>query len=222
MAQIERAVLIAEVKYPREKGYKLVWIFDHSSCHGAYADNALNAYKMNAKPGGKQPAMRNTVWKGKEYTIVFSIGVPKGLLQALKERGVDTRGMKVEDMRQELASHQDFQEEKTKIEHFLNGCGHICMLLPKLHCEITLIERCWAQAKRYVRAYTTYTIAGLRKNVSDGLHSVTLDNIRNHFRKVRHYMFGYLQGIAGGPELEEHVKKCKKIYKSHRRFGMND
>ena len=93
----------------------------------------------------------------------FSIGVPKGLLQVLKERGVDTRGMKVEDMHQELASHWDFQEEKTKIEHFLNGRGHICMLLPKFHCEINPIDRCWAQAKHYVRAYTTYTIAGLRK-----------------------------------------------------------
>ncbi len=33
--QIEHAALLAEVKYPREEGYKLVWIFDHSSCHGA-------------------------------------------------------------------------------------------------------------------------------------------------------------------------------------------
>ena len=66
MAQIKDAATIAEVKYPREEGFRLVWIFDHSSCHGAFADDALNAYKMNAKPGGKQPAMRNTVWKGKE------------------------------------------------------------------------------------------------------------------------------------------------------------
>ena len=61
MAQIEDAVKIAEVKYPHEKGYRLVFIFNHSSCHGAYADDALNAYKMNVKPGGKQPAMCNTI-----------------------------------------------------------------------------------------------------------------------------------------------------------------
>ena len=65
MAQIESAVQIADIKYPREKGYRLVWIFDHSSCHVTYAEDALNANKMNAKPGGKQPAMRNTVWCGK-------------------------------------------------------------------------------------------------------------------------------------------------------------
>ena len=163
MAQIQVAATIAEVKYPREEGYRLVWIFDHSSCHGAYAEDALNAYKMNMKPGGKQPAMRNTVWRGKEYSMVFNLGVPKGLLQVLKERGVDTRGMKLEDMRKELASHEDFKNEKTKIEHFLNGRGHCCMLLPKFHCEINPIERCWAQAKRYVRSHTNYTIAGLRQ-----------------------------------------------------------
>jgi len=47
---------------------------------------------------------------------------------------------------------------------------------------------------------------------------VTLENITNYFRKVRHYMFAYLQGIAGGSDLENQVKKMKKIYKSHRRI----
>ena len=59
---------------------------------------------MNAKPGGKQPAVRNTVWRGKEYTMVFSLGVPKGLLQVLMETGIYTRGMKLNDMRGVLAS----------------------------------------------------------------------------------------------------------------------
>ena len=81
---------------------------------------------------------------------------------------------------------------------------------------------CWAQAKRYVRAHTNYTLGGLRQNVPQGLDYVTVENIRNHFRKVRHYMFGYLLGVSAGPELEEHVKKCKKIYTSHRRVGVNE
>ena len=213
MAQIEVAATIAEVKYPREEGYRLVFIFDHSSCHGAYADDALNANKMNMKPGGKQPAMRNTVWRGKEYSMVFNLGVPKGLLQVLKERGVDTR-MKLEDMRKELASHEDFQNEKTKIEHYLNRRGHCCMLLPKFHCEINPIERCWAQEKRYVRSHTNYTLSG---NVPNGLDSVTITNIQNHYRKVHHYMFGYLLGVSAGPE---HVKKMEKnlcISSTHQR-----
>ena len=45
-------------------------------------------------------------------------------------------------------------------------------------------------------------IGDLRKNVPHGLDCVTVDNIRNYVRKSRHYMFGYLQGVSGGPELE--------------------
>ena len=37
---------------------------------------------MNAKQGGKQPVMRNTVWQGKEQQqMVFNIGIPKGLIK---------------------------------------------------------------------------------------------------------------------------------------------
>jgi len=48
MGQIKEAVKIAEVKYPKEEGWKIVWIFDHSSCHAAMPDDALD---MNVKPG---------------------------------------------------------------------------------------------------------------------------------------------------------------------------
>ena len=130
--------------------------------------------------------------------------------------------MKLDEMRAEISTHPDFKNEKTKIEHFLNGKGYGCVFLPKFHCELNPIERCWGQAKRYTRAHCKYTIAGLRKNVPHGLDCVTVDNIRNYFRKSRHYMFGYLQGVAGGPQLEELVLKMKKNYKSHRKVGVDE
>ena len=188
-----------------------MWVFDHSSCHGAYSEDALNAYKMNAKPGGKQPKLRDTVWQGKAQRMVFNIGIPKGLKQVLTERGKYHPGIKLEEMRAELASHTDFKEEKTKIEHFLNDVGHVYIFLPKFHCELNPIERCWAQAKRFTRANTNYTIQQMRTNVPLVLDSVTSENIQNYFRKVRHYMFAYLQGIAGGAELEKEVKRMKKF-----------
>ena len=54
MKQMEMAVKIAEYKYPKAAGWKHVWIFDHSSCHGAMAEDALDVNSMNVKPGGKQ------------------------------------------------------------------------------------------------------------------------------------------------------------------------
>ena len=47
MEQLEYCAKIAECKYPRSDGFRVVWVFDHSSCHRAFAENALNAYKMN-------------------------------------------------------------------------------------------------------------------------------------------------------------------------------
>ena len=41
------------------------------------------------------------------------------------------------------------------------------------------------------------------------LDSITTENIQNYFRKVRHYMLAYLQGYAGGAELEKEVKRIK-------------
>ena len=217
LKQIENAITIAEIKYPNSEGYRWYWVFDHSSCHAAYAEDALIASRMNAKPGGAQPVMHDTVYNGRIQRMVFPDGTPKGLYQVLRERGVDIRRMKLEDLRAEMDSHTDFREEKTLVETFINARGHGCIMLPKFHCELNPIERCWAQAKRYSRANCNYSLPGLRKIIPDALNSVTLDSIQKHFRKVRHYMFAYLLGKTGGPELEEQVKLFKKTYKTHRK-----
>ena len=88
--------------------------------------------------------------------------------------------------------------------------GTFAYFFSKFHCELNPIERCWAQAKRFTWANTNYIIQRLRTNISLALDSVTTENIQNYFRKVRHYMFAYLQGFAGGTELEKEVKRIKK------------
>ena len=42
IAQMARAIEMAEIKYPKEDGWCHVWVFDHSSCHAAMADDALD------------------------------------------------------------------------------------------------------------------------------------------------------------------------------------
>ena len=163
---------------------------------------------MNACPGGKQPLMWDTVWQGRVQKMVFSVGVAKGLIQVLKERGKYRNGMKLDEMRAELASHQDFKEEKTRIEHFLNRRGHCCLFLPKFHCEINPIGH--SQSDLYALTATTRLAAYERTSLMDWTPFQSR-NIKNYYRKV-HYMFGYLLGFAGGPDLEEQVTKTKKIY----------
>lgn len=220
MEQIKEAEKIAVAKYPRQEGWRLVWLFDHSSCHAAMPEDALDIHKMNVNPGGKQRVMRDGFWNGKPQTMNFSLGIPKGLRRVLEERGIDTKNMAADEMRKVLGSHPDFKNEKSSIERFLvEDKGHITYMLPKFHCELNPIERVWAQAKRYTRAYCKYSIVSLRKTVVPALESVSHDSIQNHFRKVRHYLFAYLEGLPGGSDLEKLVKKYKKAIKSHRRIS---
>ena len=73
-------------------------LYGFSSCHAAMSDDALDASKMNVKPGGKQRVMRDGMWNGKAQRMVDHRGVPKGLRLVLKERGVNTQGMSAEKM----------------------------------------------------------------------------------------------------------------------------
>ena len=80
-----------------------VFIFDCSSAHEAYADDALMAHKMNRGPSGQQPKMHDTVILGtdviqsmvypSDYTEqdghgVLLAGKAKGMEQVLHEWGL--------------------------------------------------------------------------------------------------------------------------------------
>ena len=225
IAQMKKALVIAEFKYPKSSGWRHVWIFDHSSCHSAMADDSLDVNHMNVKPGGKQRIMHDTAYNGriqKMYITIRGEKVAKGMKNVLEERGVSTTGRNGDWMRHELASHPDFKHEKCMIEKFLISNGHICVFLPKYHPELNPIERVWAQLKRHVKAHCKYTFPSLRKNIPLAYDSVSLENIQNHFRKVRHYMYGYMEGLKPGAELDEAIKRYKVAVKSHRRISMNN
>ena len=48
-----------------------------------HAEDALDASKISMKPGGWQPKMHDTYWKGKLQCMVFPDGTPKGLKNIL-------------------------------------------------------------------------------------------------------------------------------------------
>ena len=53
MDQMKNVVKIAEVKYPRAESWRIVWVFDHSSCHAIMAEDALDVSKISVSPGRK-------------------------------------------------------------------------------------------------------------------------------------------------------------------------
>lgn len=74
MAQIRRATEIAYIKYPKEQGWQICWVFDNSSCHNAMTDDSLNVNNMNVKPGGAQIILNNTVYNGKAQKMYYISG----------------------------------------------------------------------------------------------------------------------------------------------------
>ena len=211
MAQVKNACDIAEVKYPPSQ-HTLVFIFDQSSCHTKYDDQALLAKNILVKDGGPR-RVRDTVWAGNVQEMVLPDGRAKGLRTVLTERGINPQRMKADDMRIVLSQHDDFRNEKAAVQQYVEGRGHKSYFLPKFHCEMNPIERVWGQSKRYCRAYTNFTLVKLRQILNPALESVSTELIRKYFRKARDYEKAYSEGLKAGREVEEAVKK----YKSHRR-----
>ncbi|KAJ7648975.1 hypothetical protein DFH06DRAFT_996741 [Mycena polygramma] len=107
IAQMVKAILIARRMFPNAI---IHWVFDNSSAHGSLAKDALTTTKMNVKPGGKVPEMRETVIPsdnphgrgGQPQKMTFDKnlpddhphkefeGQPKGMKVILAERGYTT------------------------------------------------------------------------------------------------------------------------------------
>ena len=120
---------MAEIKHPKSEGWRHAWVFDHSRCHAAMGDDVLDV-----KPGGKQHIMHDTIWQGRNQTFAFRDGTAKGMKKILLERGIDTTNMVADQMRELLAKHPDFRDEKNMTETMLVKEGHIPIFLhPELN-----------------------------------------------------------------------------------------
>ena len=74
---------------------------------------------------------------------------------------------------------------------------HIEYMLPKFNCEVNPIK-CYGLRKSVVQRHTADMESSLRRNViHPALDSVTLESMHPHSRKVRHYMYAYLEGVQG-------------------------
>ena len=213
LQQVGKTVDIFEEKYPGVTG---MFIFDNAPSHFKKADDVLNPDKMNVSDGGKQPFARDTVWNGQIQKMTTQDGSQKGMRSVLEERGVDTHGMKAEQMRQELRKFEDFSCDGVPlVEEMLIGRGHMCVFIPKFHCELNPIERCWCHAKKYTRAHCNGSIIRLRKIVPEGLDSVSADLIHRFFCTCKDYERAYRDGHTCNT-----VDAKVKEYKSHRKVRL--
>ena len=151
--------------------------------------------------------------------MVLPDGTAKGMKLVLQERGVDVtvKGFNADKMREKLGEFEDFSTQTTILEELVHSKGHICLYLPKYHCELNPIERNWCHAKKVARQYVNGSVVRLREVVPPSLESVSVEMMNKFFRTCHDYEMAYRSGCSG-----KDVEKKVKVYKSHRRvFNTN-
>ena len=111
-----------------------------------------------------------------------------------------------------MSLQPDFLAQKPGLVEIIEQAGHLCIFLPKFHCELNFIEMYWGAVKRYTREHCNYSWMKLLNTVELALDTVDLATIRWFARKSFRYMNLYRANITS--KLAEYV--CKK-FKSHRR-----
>ena len=224
--QIQKKMLpIFEALHPGSFG---VFLFDNSTNHGAFAEDALNTAKMNLLPGGKVPKLRNGWFEKDGKRIVqsmvtgpdlihrYPIGTPKGIKLVLDERGLWNSGLALTTARTILGSQPDFVAQKSRVEDIIEARGHVALFLPKFHCEFNFIEMYWAALKYFCREHCDYSFKMLLPTIKAAKDHVTVASIRRYARKCWRYMDAYRNGLS--PEEAEWAVKTQR---SHRRINMS-
>lgn len=214
-------------------------MIDNSQGHSAYAEDALLVSRMNVKPGGKQARMRDGWYEVNGHKTVQPMifpsdhpthpGEPKGMKAVLTERGLyrtKLRGKCESRCDTEATSccakrilelQPDFMEQISLVQEVIEAAGHLCIFLPKFHCELNFIEFFWGAVKRYLRENCDYTFDTLKTNMPIALATVQLQTIRKWEHRVLRWMDAYRSGLST-KDAQVQVKQFSSTkYKSHRR-----
>jgi hypothetical protein len=181
-------------------GYQALFMVDNSQGHSAYAEDALLVSRMNVKPGGKQSRMHDGWFVHDGHKISQSMvfpfdhpvfpNEPKGIKAILTERGLFQPGLRGKCQsgskcdgenccnKHILECQPDFCEQKSLVQEVIEAAGHLCIFLPKFHCESNFIEFFWGAMKKYLRDNCDYTFATLKENMPKALASVQRSTIR--------------------------------------------
>lgn len=100
----------------------------------------------------------------------------------------------------------------------IEAAGHLCIFLPKYHCELNFIEFFWGAVKGYLREHCDYTYPGLQKNMPLALRSVSVELIRKWEHRTVRWQEAYQMGLSA-KDAQLRVKEfSSRKYKSHRRI----
>jgi hypothetical protein len=179
LAQMDKAIDIFDEAHP---GCVALFIFDQSSAHASLGPDALRMFDMNKSNGGKQRKQKDTVipmnnpqaeFRGKVQKMTTASGQTKGLKQVLEERGFNITGMLTKCspvcpfentwccMARLLSKQDDFRLQVSLLEQKIEAKGHLCIFLPKFHCELNPIEMVGSFNFILIFLANYYTVLGL-------------------------------------------------------------
>lgn len=116
-----------------------------------------------------------------------------------------------------LELQDDFQQQKSLVQEVIEEAGHLCIFLPKFHCELNFIEFFWGAVKKYLRDNCDYTFDTLKENMPKALASVQLSTIRRWEHRMYQWMEAYREGLQTQDAQFRAWQFSSAKYKSHRR-----
>src|SRR5216684_4419366 len=158
LAQVDDAISIFEEAHPDCIG---LFVFNQSFAHRSLRPDALHAFDMNKGNGGKQRKQKDTIismsnphpeFCEKPQKMKTEAGEAKGLQQTLEKWGFDVHRLCVKCalvcpfennnccMAHLLSKQDDFHLQESLLKQKIKSKGHLCVFLPKFHCELNPIE----------------------------------------------------------------------------------
>ncbi|CAM9151044.1 unnamed protein product [Pylaiella littoralis] len=210
-AQLPAAIAMFELSNgPHRQG---VFIFDNSTGHNAYDDDALLAHKISLAPGGEKAALRvfeddngktkiflpkteaqkkmkgrkfGTGLDKKKYPVGTRVTSGSPLLGLNKggEQMLKEMGRQRCCMERVFSDLGAFKAQLNKVQQIFKDAGHVCIFLPKYHPELNAIERYWGYVKHVLRLHCEYSLTHMLKILPRALSGVPLEHIRAWSRGV--------------------------------------
>ncbi|OAX34548.1 hypothetical protein K503DRAFT_747250 [Rhizopogon vinicolor AM-OR11-026] len=103
------------------------------------------------------------------------------------------------------------------VAEIIENTGHLCIFLPKFHCELNFVEYFWGKVKKYFRDNCDGTFNTLKTNTPLAMQSVQLSTIRLWEHRMHHWMEVYRTGL-NTKDAQFRVRQFSSTkYKSYRR-----
>jgi hypothetical protein len=171
--------------------------------------------------------------------VTYKDNVPRGIRSTLQERGLWKEGLRGKCQKPKgtlgspcesksccaetlLANQPDFLEQECQIMTIVKAAGHLCLFLPKYHCELNIIEFFWGATKHHTRECCDFTLDGLDREIGVGQEKVKVVTIRRWYHRMMRWLDAYETG-AGAVAAQEQVQAfSSKKFKSHRRAPEDD